>query len=408
MTETLVIRLRASDAAPASWLIVDAMGARSGPVMSGPVEDALEIARGRRIVVLLPGTEVALAEPELPLRGGARLAQAVPFALEEQLASDVESLHFAVGTRGAGTLGTPVAVVSRTQMDRWYGAFAAVGMRPSAAYSESQAVPVTPNVCTLLLDEETLHVHRAEGLPYALEARPLATALELALGPVADPGEHVVFYATPTEYERHRALIEGLRSRTATLQVKLLPDGALPLLAAHLPGTAAVNLLQGPYAPPSTIGAQVRQWRVPIALAAGTLLVFLLGQGLSLWQMRRAEKQLDAQIAAVFTQLLPGQKMINAREQVEGVLRRSGGGKGALLPAVSLLAKAVAQAPTARVESLSYRGDALEMRIVAPSVEALDGIKQAMSHGGADVALQSATPSGKAYEGRLQLKLGAA
>ena len=41
MTETLVIRLRASVDAPASWLIVDANGARSGNVQSGPVADAL-------------------------------------------------------------------------------------------------------------------------------------------------------------------------------------------------------------------------------------------------------------------------------------------------------------------------------------------------------------------------------
>jgi len=89
MSETLVIRLRAADEAPASWLIVDANGARSGPVQSGPVADALGAAQDRRVVLLLPGSEITLAEPELPVRGAARLAQAVPFALEEQLASDV-------------------------------------------------------------------------------------------------------------------------------------------------------------------------------------------------------------------------------------------------------------------------------------------------------------------------------
>ncbi|RPI12964.1 MAG: type II secretion system protein GspL, partial [Lysobacterales bacterium] len=114
MSETLVIRLRATEQAPASWLIVDSNGARSGPVQSGPVADALAAAQGRRVVVLVPGSEVTLAEPELPLRGGARLAQAVPFALEEQLAADVETLHFAVGSREAGSVGTPVAVVERS------------------------------------------------------------------------------------------------------------------------------------------------------------------------------------------------------------------------------------------------------------------------------------------------------
>jgi len=199
-----------------------------------------------------------------------------------------------------------------------------------------------------------------------------------------------------------------LRARTATLQVKLLPDGALPLLAAHLPGAAAINLLQGGYSAPSTLGTQLKQWRIPVALAAATALVFLVGQGLSLWQMQRAERQVDAQIAEVFGQLLPGQKMISARDQVEGVLRRKGGANAALLPAVAMLAQAIARAPTARVEALNFRGDAVELRLVAPTVEALDGIKQAMSREGVLVELQSATPRGDVIEGRLQVKLGAA
>ena len=63
-----------------------------------PLADALGLAQGRRdraAAARLP-TSRSL-DPELPLRGGARLAQAVPFALEEQLASDVEGLHFAIG-----------------------------------------------------------------------------------------------------------------------------------------------------------------------------------------------------------------------------------------------------------------------------------------------------------------------
>ena len=56
MAETLVIRLRAAPEAPASWLIVDANGARSGPAHSGPVADALALANGRRVLLLLPTT----------------------------------------------------------------------------------------------------------------------------------------------------------------------------------------------------------------------------------------------------------------------------------------------------------------------------------------------------------------
>jgi hypothetical protein len=57
---------------------------------------------------------------------------------------------------------------------------------------------------------------------------------------------------------------------------------------------------------------------------------------------------------------------------------------------------------------MSYRAGVLELRLVAPNVETLDTIKQAMSRDGATVELQSANPRDQLVEGRLQVRLGAA
>jgi len=411
MSETLVIRLRAAEEAPASWLIVDANGARSGPVHSGPVADALGVAQGRRVVLLLPGSEITLAEPELPVRGGARIAQAVPFALEEQLASDVEGLHFAIGSRPAGTVGTPVAVVSRALLERWLGRCEAAGIEVSAAYADSSAVPAAGAGCVLLLDDSQLYVRRADSLPYVLDAEPLPGALELALGAPAtegETGENVTFYTSTSEYERHRELIEGLRSRTATLQVKLLPDGPLPLLAAQLAGIDGINLLQGPLAPRTSLRNRLREWRLPAALAAALALLFVVGQGVSWWKQSRVEKALDAQIAEVFAQALPGQPLRDARAQMQGALGAGAGAGGGMLAAVSLLAQAMAQTPAARVETVSFRGNVLEVNMTVPTVESLESIRQGMSRDGMVAEIQSATQRGDVHVGRLHVKLGPA
>jgi general secretion pathway protein L len=411
MSETLVIRFRASEGAPASWLIVDSNGARSGPVQSGPVADALTASQGRRVVLLLPGSEITLAEPELPVRGGARLAQAVPFALEEQLASDVDTLHFALGARGAGAIGTPVAVVGRGQLERWLTDCHAAGLEPNAAYSDATAVPITASGCTLLLDEGLLYVRRANGLPYVIDAEPLPAALDMVLGaPEAAPetGEHVTFYAASADYEHQRETIEALRERTASLQVKLLPEGALPLLATQAVTGAGVNLLQGPFAPRSSLGTRFRQWRLPAALAAGVVLLFLMSQAVTLWQLHRADKALQAEIDQVAAEIFPGQKVVDPVAQMRGLANARAAGGASLLPALSLLAQAMSQAPNAKIEAMSFRGNALELRLTAPSVESLDGIKQAMSREGISAELQSATPRGSAVEGRLQVRLGQA
>ena len=409
MTETLVIRLRTIEDATSSWLIIDGNGARSGPIQSGPIGDALSLAQDRRTVLVLPASEITLAEPDLPpVRGAARIAQAVPYALEEQLATDLEALHFAIGPRNPAVSATPVAIVARATLERWRATWEAAGIRPEAAYAESSLIPSAPNAVVLVLDEATLHVKRPGSVAYALDAHPLTTAFEIALGQAAEPGEHVTFYATTGEYEAHKDAIEGLRERTSTLQIKLLPDGLLPLLAAQIPTARPINLLQGSFAPPSSLGSQLQQWRLPAILAAATLLLFLGVQGYALWQLQRDEKQVDAQLTQLFQQIMPGQPIVDARAQVEGLLARSGAGGGALLPAVAQIAQAIAQTPAARIQALTFRPGVVEIHVTAPSVDALEQLKQAMSQGGAEVELQSANQRDQAFLGRLQIKLGTA
>ena len=87
MPEFLVVRLHSTAAetigAAAEWMVMDGSGARRSNVQSGPLDLAAATAAGRKVIVLVPGTDALLAEPILPVKSGAKLAQVVPFALEE-------------------------------------------------------------------------------------------------------------------------------------------------------------------------------------------------------------------------------------------------------------------------------------------------------------------------------------
>ena len=99
MADWLLLRLPRAPEQGATWLIVDARGAPTGPPQGGPLALAAPRAAGRRVAVLVPGTDVLLAEPDVPVKAGAKLHQLVPYALEEQLADDIDDLHFAIGKR---------------------------------------------------------------------------------------------------------------------------------------------------------------------------------------------------------------------------------------------------------------------------------------------------------------------
>ena len=99
MAEFLVIRLPAEPDAAAHWIAVDDNGTRRSPPVTGPLREAAKDVGERDVIVLVPATSVLTTVVDIPVRGGSRLLAALPFALEEQLADDVDTLQFAAGTR---------------------------------------------------------------------------------------------------------------------------------------------------------------------------------------------------------------------------------------------------------------------------------------------------------------------
>ena len=54
------------------------------------------VSRGRKVVLLLKSNEVVLTTAVIPSKNRKQLLQAIPYALEDTLAEDIENLHFAV------------------------------------------------------------------------------------------------------------------------------------------------------------------------------------------------------------------------------------------------------------------------------------------------------------------------
>lgn len=411
MADILVIRLQSAVAdgdALAEWMVVDGSGASKVQRQSGPLATAAAVAAGRRVVVLVPGTDVLLAEPVLPLKSSAKLAQVVPFALEEQLAEDVEDLHFAVGRRGDRP-GTPVAVVSHERMTQWQVTLSTAGIAADAVYAETSVLPVTPNGVTLLIDGSRVYVRR-EGTPGAvLDVEPLIEALQLALASGEEAREHVTIYLSEDDYERERDLLEGLREFTASLQLKLLPGGALGLLAANAVTTSPVNLLQGPYAPVKKIKLSFAPWRYAAMLAAVFVALHFGTKAWQYFQLQKVETDLDNAIMQVYQQAMPGAPTpdpAQARNLMDSrlALLRGTGPSGGLLATLATLSEAIAQAPGTRIEALAYRNNTMDLRVTAPSVDSLDKIQHVATERGMSAQIQSTGSRDSRTEARLQFK----
>jgi general secretion pathway protein L len=412
MPESLIIHLR--DGASPQWMVCSGDGHVIVNAVSGELAQATAMSTGRRVAVILPATEVLATESDAPAKGAAKLAQVIPFALEERVADEIENLHFAIGDRDPATGRVPVAVIARARIDARLAELRAAGLEPQAIYSEAALLPAMPGQMIALLDGDTLTLRTADAPPLVLPALSIADAFEMALSTQTsavaglEPAPlGLLLYAGHAEWEAHQFAVDAFRDRFSGVKVQLLPAGPLSVLAPAAASGEAVNLLQGVLAVSSPLELGWRAWRVAAVLAASLLCLHLGARWFELSRLRKTEAALDSSIQEAFRAAMPGQQnATNARRRVEQRLSeiRAGGGNGTLLPALSAVANARSAAPTATIEGFTFRDGTLDLRIVAPDAASLDAIGQQLRAATWEADIMGGSASGESYRGRLQIR----
>ena len=401
MSQFLVLRL----ADPVTWIITDTDGGRIGPVSTGILDDVAPLAAERPLVVIAPGASVTFAQPELPVKGGARLAQIVPYAMEELLAGEVEQFHFAVGrTDGEGR--TLVAAVRRDELRGWMEALSSAGLDPQALVPEPLCVPDNPGKTVAVIDAGHLLVRAPGALPVALDAEPLTEAFMLA--GLEGEDRHVQLYVSQQDWEHSREMIEALREVTGSLDLQLLPDGALPLLAAGATRSDALSLLQGEFARRTGWRAEWLRWRVAAFLALAALALHIGVRGYDLIRLRVEEQRLDAAIEQATRIALPDvERIVDARAQIEQ--RLAGGGTAdpqGLLARLAVVGGAIGGTAPPTIESLGWRNGSLQLQMVAPDTDALARFAQALTARGLNADVESTTSNEKGVSAQINVTTG--
>ncbi|HVW70568.1 MAG TPA: type II secretion system protein GspL [Steroidobacteraceae bacterium] len=409
MADWLLLRLPRNPEQPATWLVADARGVAQGPPQSGPLSLAAPRVAGRRVGVLVPGTDVLVAEPELPTKAGAKLQQLVPYALEEQLADDIDDLHFAIGKRQGDSPRTPVAVVTRALMDEWLTSLKSNGIEPEVMYADSDLLPQNPGQSVALLEEDVIIVRPPGASPVTLPADALHEALELAQAGSTESGgagRGLILYTGHAEWQQYSQQVEALRERFDGIKIQLLANGPLALFAQQLPNATPVNLLQGAYTPTTSRAVGFRAWRVAAILLVSLVGLHVAGKAAELTLLKRSEHKLDVAIREALQSAMPGESNNpDARRIMERRLAAArAASSGGLLPALEALVRARGVAPSATLKALNFHDGSIDLQINAPDAASLDRIGQALRNNGWRAELTSGSNVGNGYEGRLQLQ----
>ncbi len=371
MNPTRLLRLQPGAPHQAQWLLIG----RDGSVEQQGQGALDELAgNGRDLVVLVPTEEVLLTSVTVPTQSRQKLLQAIPFALEDQLTSDIEDLHFVPGDRQADG-SCPVAVVEHTRMRAWLDALHSAGLQPLRMLPDALAIPHQQGEWSVVVDGGRFLVRTGAGTGFAGETENLAVLLDAALEEAGDdgPGRIVIEgAAAPPELEHADVeLVTGDR------------DAAHALAAGLVAGDLGPELRTGPYASTGDRRAWLRPWIPAAALLLAWVVLdtgHLLGER---WQLERELDALDARVESIFRDVFPDASRVTApRQRMERhVEQLRGGDRPAgedLLDTLLLVGPHLQDNDDFRISGMSWRGDTLELELRARSLQQLDGLKQTL------------------------------
>lgn len=416
MSEHLVIRL-SSTANSADWVRVDSNGTRLSGVSNGSLHDAAREAGGCSVIVLIPATDVLTTSIRIPVRSKAKIVAALPFALEESLADDVETLHFAAGVRNDNGE-VPVAVVAHQKMQEWIAQLAEAGIEPQRMVPENYGLATIPGTMSLLVAEDCTMFNDGAKMAFVMQhVKPsdlLVAAGKLDSNDPGDDnetegGEHLVAFCLPEREESLSHDFVALRHELQSVDVNVLPDGVLPKLAVTIAIGHGVNLLQGAYGKKTEYSAQLGPWKRVAVLLMGLTVIALGTKGVDYYRLTEEKAALQAQFTAEYQKLRPGGDR-EVRDPLETVksLRRQLGAVAApavFLPSLRELGTAMAANGAAQMQALEYRAGVVTIRLTAPDVPTLDKIQQAVSASGRfNASIQSTDQVADRINGRIQIR----
>ncbi len=366
MRQTLLVQIHEDAEADCEWQLL-AAGA-STPLQSGlaALQQILEQAEGARIVVLVPSELVLLTAVKLPIRQPGKLLQAVPYALEEQLAEDVDQLHFAAGDRQSDG-STPIAVVSHANMQGWLERFGAHRPQVEMLLPDVLALPAPPEQVLYLDDRGRCLVRTGTAAGFAVPLDLLAATLQGEDGAGATVYRHEQAASPPEGLE----LPEGRRVRR---NLELLNHIQQP--------QQRINLLQGPYAPRREMAQWLRAARLPAALAAGYLLFATVVMALDNYRQAQQLDQLQQQALAQFGRAFPEEtRIVDMRVQARQALERlrGSGGGGGFLQLFTHSAPALARVHDLKLDGLQFRDGSLYLSLSGSDLQALERLRAEFS-----------------------------
>lgn len=381
MADTLLIHYSPEKPDKTVWSIVNNDGELTTKISSGSLIDAANFAAGKKVVMLLDSNFMNISRVKLPTKNKQKLLHAIPYALEEQLADEIEDLHFVIASNKTDDH-TAVACVAKTQLDDIIRDCAEAGFTLDAILADALCLMANDRQWAILLYDDTVYIHQNSLSAICIERDLYKDLLDHLLSSEKSvaPEKLLLLQLEGSSYDNieHEKLA----------QTEIIPvtynEHPLVIFSGHYKNAMPLNLLQQEYKPVSKGNINIKRWRLAASLAALWLVLHLSYLGYQNHQLDISNQELRSQIIATYKASFPDSKKFNnVRFQMETKLDElRSGNRGGNIDLISLLKDshhAFTNTKDIIIKEISFRNNHMDFTITSTNLKSVELINKKLN-----------------------------
>ena len=355
------------------------------------------VQRRLNLCFAAPAAEVRLLLLAVSADERKHIAKSLPFMLEEEVAADVDELHFAACALDRARLG--VGICAREKMDEWQGLLEET---PGITQwiPEPLLLPWQEGEWCLVLEGNRAIVRTGQCEGFGVEGDMLATLLQAALAGSDSPRAVIVY---GSDQAADTALLpeviqDSIQWRRGNLYSAMLLSDA---------GQKPLNLLQGNYAPRLPLARWWSQWRAVAAVFAAALALQLLSTYADYRKLQTENLALRSAVQESYRKAYPRGAVVDAEKQLRrqlDALRGSAQTSG-FVSLIERVGAVISSTPGTSIASINYsdKSDEMRMNIVAADYEAVERVREDINKAGLQAVMESSSAQGDAVRARLRV-----
>lgn len=370
-----------------------------------PLDTLPDTLRGHTATVIVPGCWITMHMALIPETASGRLAQVVPYALEDYVIDDIEDLHFAFDKFTADKL-LPVAVVRNSQMQHWQTILQNIKITADKLLPDYLALPLELGTWQIYLyqDSALIRFNAHLGTTISIKQLPQFLNLKLEEAFIKPTAIHIAYDAHNVQYNR-ALLNDTVVACTHAPQ----PIAATEFFATGLKTSPALNLLQGLFSKNQS-GNQSRLWRWCGYVAAACALAWAAGSVAQYIMLNKQLTTVQQQVATAYHQVFPNQAVVNPEARIQEVVNDaiSARAGGKFLSVLGITGEQLQKQHDVTLNSLNFEGNSIILGVQSASFEHLSALTKALQAQQLQVTQSNAHTTSDGVTAQLTISRGGA